>query len=99
MARREDNDADEGRGGKARAAVSRAAHPAAGGHPASRTARNQIYSPSARSQWNAADDPTGGDGPYQFIEYPKHVKDADGTVHTCLSAEHEAAITGAASEE
>ena len=101
MARRDDGGNDENRGAKARAAVSRASHPAAGGHPSGShpsvraptrgLMRNQIYSPSARRQWDADDAATGGDGPYQYVEYPKHVV-IDGVTHVAQSAEHEQAI-------
>lgn len=91
---------DDDRGAKASRAVSNTSHPAGGGHnritpsrgPAVATARgNQAF-------WDCTDSGTGGDDtPYVFQEYPKRVT-VDGVDHHCVSADHEAALTGQTSE-
>lgn len=88
MARIDDSGDDEkGRGSNAAKAISNAGHAASGGHVTGKGGKskglNQIF--------QDVDDDTGGDGPYVFVEYPKHVI-VDGVTHTANDRAHEASI-------
>lgn len=80
MPRRDESGEEDPRGANAASAINKIGHSKSGGH-------NQIF------QDPNADDDTGGDGPYTFVEYPKHVT-VGGVTYTANDAAHEAQIKG-----
>lgn len=84
-----DEDQDSGRSHARH--VARVGHSKSGGHVSAKAGKskgqNQIF------QDPGGNDPaTGGDGPYNPVEYPKHVT-VDGTTHVARDEAHEAELT------
>lgn len=85
MARRDESgEDDELQGSTVARAISSIGHTKSGGHSSRSRGLNQIFQ-------DLDDDESGGDGPYVFVEYPKHVI-IDGVTYVANDAAHEASI-------
>ena len=85
MPRDDESGEDEPRSAPASRTVGRVGHAQSGGHNTGRGGRpkpNQIFQ-------DPNDDDGGGDRPYVFVEYPKHVT-IDGKTHIARDQTHEA---------